>query len=166
MQLERTAAFGRDDTAESRLGKLRTLLAPGAPKEDEFALIADTLSLPSAASGFLALSPQRKRELLFEALLRQLEALARSHPILALFEDAHSIDPTSRELLDLMVERVRRLPILLVITFRPEFAALWNSQPHVTMLALNRLRAADVAALDPWACRQRAAWQRGGCRDS
>ena len=55
------------------------------------------------------------------------------------FEDAHWIDPSSRELLDLAVDRVRRLPVLLVITFRPEFQPPWGGRSHVMSLALNRL---------------------------
>ena len=64
-----------------------------------------------------------------------------------LFEDAHWIDPTSRELLDLTVERVRGLPVLLIVTFRPEFQPLWTGRPQVTMLALNRLDRHDRTAL-------------------
>ena len=63
------------------------------------------------------------------------------------FEDAHWVDPTSRELLDLAVERVARLPVLLIVTFRPEFQPPWTGQPQVTMLALNRLNRRDRAAL-------------------
>jgi tetratricopeptide (TPR) repeat protein len=63
------------------------------------------------------------------------------------FEDAHWIDPTSRELMDLTINRVRRLPVLLVVTFRPEFQHGWGGQPHVTMLSLNRLGERDVTAL-------------------
>jgi hypothetical protein len=55
------------------------------------------------------------------------------------FEDAHWIDPTSRELLDLTAERVRSLPVLLIVTFRPEFQPPWTGRPQVTKLALNRL---------------------------
>jgi predicted ATPase len=84
--------------------------------------------------------------MLFEALLNQLAALARNRPILMVFEDAHWIDPTSRELLDLTVDRVRRMPVLLVITFRPEFQHALSGQPHVTMLALNGLGERDGAA--------------------
>ena len=51
-----------------------------------------------------------------------------------IFEDAHWIDPTSRELLDLVVERVRSLPVLLIVTFRPEFQPPWTGQSQVTML--------------------------------
>ena len=83
----------------------------------------------------------------FEALLHQLEALAQGRPILMVFEDAHWVDPTSRELLDLTLARVTRLPVLLVITFRPEFPQNWSGQPHVTLLALNRLGQRDVMAL-------------------
>jgi len=85
--------------------------------------------------------------MLFEALLHQLEALARSRPVLMVFEDAHWIDPTTRELLDLTIDRVLRLPVLLVVTFRAEFQHAWSGQPQVTMLALNRLGAHDGAAL-------------------
>jgi predicted ATPase len=56
------------------------------------------------------------------------------------------IDPTSREMLDLMVDRVRRMPVLLIVTFRPEFQHSWVGQPHVTLLAL-RLNDRHVATL-------------------
>ena len=145
-QLERAAGFARDDTVEAKLGKLRALLAPGSRDDDDIALLSELLSLPSSAAD-LNLSPQRKREKLFEALLSQLEAEARRRPVLMVFEDAHWIDPTSRELLDLTVDRVRRLPVLLVITFRPEFQPPWGGRAHVTSLALNRLGERDGEAL-------------------
>jgi predicted ATPase len=146
VQLERAAGFTRDDSTGERLAKLDALLAPGVPDADDLALLRELMALPNAA-GELNLSPQKKREKLFEAMLSQLTALARDRAVLAGFEDAHWIDPTSREMLDLMVDRVRRLPVLLVITFRPEFQAAWGGQPHVTTLALNRLGERDVAAL-------------------
>jgi class 3 adenylate cyclase/predicted ATPase len=146
VQLERAAGFARDDTAEQKLIKLEGLLDPRARADDEVALIADLLSLPNAAAD-LALSPQRKREKLLEALLHQLEVVARSHPVLMVFEDAHWIDPTSRELLDLTLDRARHMPVLLVVTFRPEFQHAWGGQAHVTTLALNRLDGRDGIAL-------------------
>jgi class 3 adenylate cyclase/predicted ATPase len=145
-QLERAAGFARDDPVEQKLGKLRELLASGARSDDEIELLAELLSLPSTAAG-LNLSPQRKREMLFEALLHQLEALARTRPVVMIFEDAHWIDPTTRELLDLTIDRASRQPILLIVTFRAEFQQAWGGQPHVTMLALNRLGERDVATL-------------------
>ena len=145
-QLERAAGFTRDDTIEARLGKLRALLAPGTRDDDDIVLLSDLLSLPSSAAE-LNLSPQRKREKLFEAVLSQLEAEARHRPVLIVFEDVHWIDPTSRELLDLTVDRVRRLPGLLAITFRSEFQPPWSGRSHVTSLALNRLGERDGEAL-------------------
>jgi class 3 adenylate cyclase/predicted ATPase len=145
-QLERAAGFARDDTVEQKLGKLLGLLAAGARGDHEIQLLAELLSLPNSAADF-NFSPQRKREMLFEALLHQLEALSRSRPVLMVFEDAHWIDPTSRELLDLTLDRIARLPILLVVTFRPEFQHAWSGQPQVTTLALNRLGGHDGAAL-------------------
>ena len=78
---------------------------------------------------------------------RHLEGLARQQPVVVIFEDAHWIDATSRELLDIIVERVRDLKVLLIVTFRPEFQPPWAGQPRVTMLALNRLDRRDRISL-------------------
>src|SRR6516225_1909270 len=145
-QLERAAGFTHRDTAEEKLGKLRDLLAAGARSDDEIQLLAELLSLPNAAAA-LGLSPQQKRERVFEALLDQFEALALGRPVVMLFEDAHWVDPSSLELLDLALDRVARLPLLLMVTFRPELQQSWSGQPHVTLLALNRLGERDVTAL-------------------
>jgi class 3 adenylate cyclase/tetratricopeptide (TPR) repeat protein len=145
-QLEHAAGFVRDDTVEAKLAKLRALLAPGKRGGDDFALLSELLSLPSTAAD-LNISPQLKREKVFEALLNQLEVEAQLRPVLMIFEDAHWIDPTSRELLDLTVDRVRRLPVLLTITFRPEFQPPWSGRSHVTSLAINRFDERDGAAL-------------------
>src|SRR5438045_7286087 len=101
----------------------------------------------SSSTSDLKLSQKRKRETLLNALLSQLEAESRQQPVLMVLEDAHWIDPTSRELLDLTVDRVRQLPVLLAITFRPEFQPPWGGRSHVTSLALSRLGERDGAAL-------------------
>jgi class 3 adenylate cyclase/predicted ATPase len=147
-QLGRAAGFARDDPPASRLEKLEVLLARAAPAEEDVGFLADLLSLPASDRHPLPdLSPQRKKERTLEALLRQLEGLAHRQPVLMVFEDAHWIDPTSRELLDLTVERVRGLPVLLIVTFRPEFQPPWTGQPQVSMLTLNRLDRHDRTAL-------------------
>src|SRR6185437_13180859 len=74
-----------------------------------------------------------------QAKVAQIEGLAARQPVLMETEDAHWIDPTSLELLDLLVERIPALPVLLIITFRPEFSARWVGRPHVTLLSLSRL---------------------------
>jgi predicted ATPase len=147
-QLGRASGFARDDNPADRLEKLEALLALATPPDEDVALIADLLSLPASARHSLpSLSPQRRKERTLAALIRQLEGLARRQPVLMIFEDAHWIDPTSRELLDLAVERVRGLPVLPIVTFRPEFQPLWTGQPQVTMLALNRLDRRDRTVL-------------------
>src|SRR5262249_57671724 len=88
-----------------------------------------------------------KREKLLGALLNRLEAETRHRPVLLVFEDFHWIDPTSRELLDLCVDRVRHLPVLLAITFRPEFQPPWGGLSYVMNLKLNRLGERDREAL-------------------
>jgi len=147
-QLQRAAGFARDDPPAAKLQKLEAVLARAAPPDEDVALLADLLSLPASRRHPLPnLTPEQKKEWTLEALIRQLEGLARRQPVLALFEDAHWIDPTSRELLDLTVERVRGLPVLLIVTFRPEFQPPWTGRPQVTMLALNRLDRHDRTAL-------------------
>jgi class 3 adenylate cyclase/predicted ATPase len=147
-QLERASGFLPDDPPAARLEKLETLLARAAPPDEDVAFIAHLLSLPSSDRHKLPnLNPQRIKERTLEALLRQLEGLAREQPVLMVFEDVHWIDPTSHELLDLTIERVRSLPVLLIITFRPEFQPRWTGQPQVTMLTLNRLDRRDRSAL-------------------
>jgi class 3 adenylate cyclase/predicted ATPase len=147
-QIARAARFAPTDPPASKLEKLEALLARGSPPEADIALIADLLSMPSSERYPLPnLSPQRKKERTLEALIGRLESLARRRPVVTIFEDAHWIDPTSRELLDLAVERVRNLPVLLIVTFRPEFQPLWTGEPHVTMLVLDRLEQGDRAAL-------------------
>jgi hypothetical protein len=147
-QLGRAAGFVQDDMPTTRLEQLEALLALAAPPDEDVALLADLLSLPASERHPLPnLSPQRKKERTLEALIRQLDGLARQQPVVMIFEDAHWIDPTSRELLDLTVEHVRSLPVLLIVTFRPEFQPPWTGQPQVTMLALNRLDRHDRTVL-------------------
>jgi class 3 adenylate cyclase/predicted ATPase len=147
-QLGRAAGFARNDPPAARLDKLKALLARAATPQEDIALLADLLSLAALEPHPLPnLSPQRKKERTLEALLHQLEGLAAREPVVMVFEDAHWIDPTSRELLDLTVECVRSLPVLLLVTFRPEVQPSWIGQPRVTVLALNRLDQRDRTAL-------------------
>src|SRR5262249_60903452 len=116
------------------------LLQPASRPAEEAGLVAELLSLPAASRYPLPPStPQRKKEKIFAALSRQLEALARQKPVLMVFEDLHWIDPSSRELLDRTIERIASLSVLLLATFRPEFAPPWSGLPQVTALTLARL---------------------------
>jgi class 3 adenylate cyclase len=145
-RIERAAGFERDDGPDARRAKLQTFLAGTATTGQDVALLMDLLSIESDGAS-LGLSPHRKKENTLGALLRQLEALARQQPLLVIFEDLHWIDPTSRELIDHIVDRVQSLPVLLLLTYRPEFDAAWSGRPHVTTLALSRLARREAAML-------------------
>src|SRR6202040_4312276 len=92
-------------------------------------------------------SPEQRRQRTLQALLTQIEALARPDPVLMIFDDAHWSDPTSLEVIGRVIDRIATLPVMLVIAFRPEFAPPWVGQPHVTALTLNRLAKRAIDAM-------------------
>jgi class 3 adenylate cyclase/tetratricopeptide (TPR) repeat protein len=146
--LEHAAGFARNDGTEVRQQKLAQLAATIGVPNGDLSLLADLLSLAGTRSiPNPELTPQRKKEKTFDLLLRGLEIVARQQPLLMVFEDLHWIDPTSRELLDLTLARIERLPVLLIATFRPEFNPPWIGQPNVTMMTLPRLGRREGAAL-------------------
>src|SRR5215470_15135078 len=127
-------------------GDLRPLLAQSG--HHPVVLLASLFALPLDNRYSLQdLTPQRRREKTFEALLAQLDGLASRQPVLIIFEDVHWIDPTSLEFLAATVEHMPRLRALLVITARPQFTPPWPSYPHLTTIALTRLGRRDGAAL-------------------
>jgi class 3 adenylate cyclase/predicted ATPase len=148
-QLERAARFERVDTPEERFAKLEALLASVSDRPSEqIPVFAELLSVPIPPRyAPLGLSPQQMRGRTLEALLGQIEALARNQPVLLIFEDLQWIDPTSGELLDLVIKRVGSLTILLIATFRPEFIAPWKGFSYVTLHALNRLTRSEAVSL-------------------
>src|SRR5215469_14184015 len=148
-QLERAAGFKADDVPEQRLDKLEALLAGGALQVQAVApLFAALLSIPFGERyAPLALTSTQQRRRTLAALLDQFEDLARRQPILLSFEDAHWADATSLELLDLTVERVSRLPVLALFTFRPEFGPPWVGLPNVGSLTLGRLSRSNVESM-------------------
>jgi class 3 adenylate cyclase/predicted ATPase len=147
-QMERAAGLAHDDTREAKLDKLDGLLAETSTAIQDAALFAEMLSLPNDGRyPTLQLAPQQRRQRTLDALISQLEALTRSNPILMIFEDAHWIDPTSLEALSRVVDRIRTLRVLLIVTLRPEFDPPWIGQPHVTALTINRLAQRDIGIM-------------------
>jgi predicted ATPase len=147
-QFARAAGFVHGDTLQAKLDKIDALVAQTSTSMQDAALFSEMLSLLNDGRyAALELTPQQRREKTLEALNRQVEALARSRPVLIIFEDAHWADPTSLEAFGRTVDRIATLPALLIVTFRPEFEAPWVGQQHVTSLALNRLGHRDVGSL-------------------
>ena len=148
-QIERAAGLEPGDTIEAKLDKLEAALrhADGGSGE-AIGLFAELLDLPDTGRyPRSTLDPQQRRQSTLAAFVRQLETLAHRQPMLAVFEDAHWSDATSLELLDMMIERTKRLPILVLITFRPEFVPPWAGLAHVSLVLLNRLGSSQTAAL-------------------
>lgn len=147
-RLEQMAGFLNEDTAERKLAKLEALYRRAGADPEEVATIAELLSLPVEQRQDLAeLSPEQRKEQTLDALLQLLVLLSTRQPMLVVVEDVHWIDPSSLELLGLLIERMARLRMLLVVSARPEFAPPWPSHAHVTSLTLSRLNRSEAAAL-------------------
>ncbi|MCA6118121.1 AAA family ATPase [Bradyrhizobium sp. WSM 1738] len=148
-QLERAAAIRSQDTPEQKLDKLEAMLTRGTQRVANAApLIAALLSIATGERyPPLGLNPVQQRRQTFAALLDQLEGLARQQPVLIVCEDMHWADATTLELFDLAVDRIRGLPILALMTFRPEFEPPWAGLANVSVLRLDRLDRQDARAL-------------------
>ena len=164
-QLERAAGFRREDSGEQRLAKLEALLARGTEELDEIVpLFADLLSVPTGDRyAPLAVNSQKRKEKVLAAQLKQVEGLAARQPILMVFEDVHWSDPTTREALDILVDRASSLRVLTILTFRPEFIPPWIGRSHVSLLSLNRLPA-ETARPDDRPCDGRQGLAEDNCR--
>jgi class 3 adenylate cyclase/predicted ATPase len=147
-QIEHAAGLAHDDTPQAKLDKLNAVLEQTSTSIEDAALFAQMLSLPNDGRyPLLDLTPLQRRQRTLEALTAQAAKLATRHPVLMIFEDAHWADPTSLELLNQTVDRIKTVPALLIVTFRPEFKAPWVENSHVTRVTLNRLGTNEVAAL-------------------
>jgi len=144
-QLESAADFNPDDKDADKLQKLERLFEADPERPPEWTpLLAALLSLPTERYPPLNLTPQRQKDKTLDALAGRIEALARRAPILVAVEDLHWSDPTSQELLDVLLVRLRHLPVLILATHRPEYSVPWVGQAGVTCLTLSRLERDDA----------------------
>jgi predicted ATPase/class 3 adenylate cyclase len=147
-RLQRAAGFQRDDGDETRWAQLEALVAPTGLAAGDVTLLGDLLSLAGRDASTLAeMSSEQRRRRTIDALFRYFNGLARQRPTVAIFEDVHWADPSSRDLLDRLVAEIADQAVLLVLTFRPEFQAPWGGLAHVASLLLNRLDRRESEAL-------------------
>jgi class 3 adenylate cyclase/predicted ATPase len=147
-QMERAAGFAREDDAETKRDRLDALLSQRATSGKDVALLAEMLSLPNDGHyPALDLPPQQRRQQTIEVLTGQIEAIARQSSVLMILEDAHWADPSSLEVLSRLIDKIGRLRVLLVVTFRHELAAPWIGRPYLTTLTLHRLPPHQAMAL-------------------
>lgn len=144
-QLGFAAGFEPDDSNEDKLDRLDRIVV-GA--ESDRPLLAALVGIDSAGRyGSLSLTAQQQRTRTLDALAGQLTALASERPVFFILEDAHWIDPTTLELIDLCLERVARSRVHMLITARPTFQHGFGGHPIVTKLALNKLGRDQVAGI-------------------
>jgi class 3 adenylate cyclase/predicted ATPase len=147
-QIKRAAGLKQEDPPAVRLGKLEQMLSQTSTPMYDAALIAEMLSLSNDGRyPSLNFTPQQKRQKTLDALLLQVEMLTRQRSVLLIFEDAHWMDPTTLDLLAVIVERISTLSALIIVTFRPDFDAQWTERPYVTLLNIKRLTQLDVEAI-------------------
>jgi tetratricopeptide (TPR) repeat protein len=149
-RLARAAGFAADDTAEQRLDKLEALLRNN--KEDLASVAAvytELLSLDTLGRYQpLKLAPQKLKEVTLQTLFDRLVLISQRLPVLMIIEDTHWIDPSTAELLEQILARITELPVMLVITHRPDWSAPWAAgYSHTTMLSIGRLSRPQIAEL-------------------
>ena len=149
--LHRVLDWQRDDTADEKLQKLVAALAPCALAHDETILLfARLLSLPLPPECYtpLTLSPQQQKQKTLAALVEWLVHMGeRYHPVLAVWEDLHWTDPTTLELLSLLIEPVPTARMLILLTCRPEFRSPWSPHSSLTQLTLTRFSRLESEAM-------------------
>jgi hypothetical protein len=146
---ERTLGFDRHERPAAKLMKLQAALAPLAlPLDNTVPLLATLLSIPLSAVDTLPdLTPQQQRQQTLTAILGIVLALAEQQPVLLIVEDLHWVDPSTLELLDLLIDQTPTFRLFVVLTCRPTFRHSWGLRTHLTPLMLNRLARDQVAQM-------------------
>ena len=144
--LQRLLQWHRDETPSARLAMLeQTLQTTDLPLAEVVPLLAALLTVPVPERyPPLTLSPQRQKQKTQEALVAWLLADAARQPVLAVWEDLHWADPSTLELLGLLLDHVPMARLFLVLTCRPEFRPPWAPRSYVTPLPLTRLTSPQI----------------------
>ena len=147
--LRELLAWRGDESAEEQLAQLETRLElAGLKPAEALPLIAPLLNLPMPAKyPPSSLSPEQQRRRLLATLVEWALGAARAQPIVIAIEDLHWADPSTLELLQLLVEQGATARLLLLYTARPEFHAQWPPRAHHTQITLNRLSARNVRTM-------------------
>ena len=147
-QLAVAAGFLADDPAAVKLDRLEALLAIGGGSAEALPLIASLLGIDATARcGPLELSPQVQRARTLAVLSEQLLGLAAREPVLVVLEDAHWIDPTTLDLIEMGLDRIGSARVMMLLTSRPDGEPPLAAHPHITRLTLNRLSRPAVEAI-------------------
>ncbi|GGE98708.1 adenylate/guanylate cyclase domain-containing protein [Aliidongia dinghuensis] len=144
-QLRESAGIAQDGTDAGKLDKIRATLAGSAQdRERALPVIAELLRVPCAASDTAGMTAAKRKERALSTLVEQVLLAADRAPLVVVVEDLHWLDPSSLELLSVLIERIDRRRILLLLTSRPGFSAPWTEKPPVVCLGLQRLGTEDI----------------------
>src|SRR5438128_1280641 len=138
------------DTPDEKFGKLEQMLSQyRLPVEESVQLFAPlfSLSLPEDRYPPLHLSPQRQRQKMLETLVALLLELAEYQPMLCIVEDLHWTDPTTLELLNLVLDQTPTAFLLVLLTCRPSFQPAWHHRSYLSEITINRLSHTQVEQL-------------------
>ena len=144
---QRLLQFQAENTSDEKLEKLEHALSQyRLPLGETVPLFAPVLSLSLSEEHYapLALSPQRQRQKTLETIVAILLELAERQPVLFIVEDLHWTDPTTLELLNLMIEQIPTASMLTVLTCRPHFQPAWHHRSYITEMTLNHLAHTQV----------------------
>jgi predicted ATPase len=147
---QRLLRFQAAETPDDKLGKLEQMLSQyRIPLEETVPLFAPLLSLPLPEDRYplLNLSPQRQRQKTLETIVAMLLELAEHQPVLFILEDLHWTDPTTLELLNLLIEQTPTASMLVLLTCRPHFQPAWHHRSYITEMTLNHLSHTQVEQL-------------------
>jgi class 3 adenylate cyclase/tetratricopeptide (TPR) repeat protein len=129
-------------------GLVSRLELAGLKPAEAIPLLAPLLNLPLPAEyPPLTMSPEQQRRRLLATLVEWVIGSARAQPLVIATEDLHWVDPSTLELIQLLVEQGATAPLLLLYTARPEFRAPWPPRAHHTQITLNRLGARDIRSI-------------------
>ena len=157
-QVRRLAGLTGGDAGARKLQKIEKLLSLATDQPGKAVpYVAELASIAIAPKyvPFRLTAPQLKAQTLF-VLVDLLVTLSARRPVFCLLEDAQWIDPSTQELLDLVVEQIGEARILLVVTHRPEYQPRTGARGNVSALAIARLGRRDVAEMAQLALRDRS----------
>ena len=149
--------------ADREAGLRSAVLASGLDDRRQPRAIASLLGLamPRRSATLADLGPMQRRQRTLDALVAWLHGDAAARPVVLVVEDLHWTDPSSRDLFGLLLERIADAPVLLVMTFRPEFVPPWPLRAQVSTIALRGWRPARcsrsrTASRRGWSCPPRS----------
>ncbi len=147
--LQQALAWRGNEPAEEQLAQLESALElAGLKPAEAIPLLAPLLNLPLPAKyPPSSLSPEQQRRRLLATLVELALGTARVQPTVITTEDLHWADPSTLELIQLLVEQGAPARLLLLYTARPEFHAPWPLRAHHTQITLNRLSSRNVRTM-------------------